>query len=50
VVALIRMAAEGGGSAPLDGAHGAQVREGQPMGLSIRRAVLTEDVRQLRPA
>ncbi len=47
-VALILMAAESSGSAPLDGAQGPQMSEGQPMGLSISRAVLTEDFRHLR--
>ena len=48
MVALILMAAQGGGSAYLDGAHDPQMMAGQPMGFSIRRAVLTEDIRHLR--
>jgi hypothetical protein len=50
VVALILMAAKDCGSANLDGAHDPQMVAGQPMGFSIRRAVLTEDVRHLRAA
>jgi len=45
VVALILMASQGSGSAYLEGAHDPQGMAGQPMGLSIRRAVLTEDFR-----
>ena len=48
VVALIPMAAQGRGSADLDGAHGPQMMAGQPVGLSISRAVLTEDFRHLQ--
>ena len=48
-VALVRMAAKGSGSAYLDSAHDTQMVAGQPMGFSIRRTVLTEDVRHLRP-
>jgi hypothetical protein len=48
VVALIFMAAEGSGSAYLDGAHDPPLVAGQPMGFSISRAVLTEDFRHLQ--
>ena len=50
VVALIRMAAQGSGSAFLDGAHGPPLVAGESMGLSINRAVLTEDIRHLKAA
>ena len=50
VIALILMAAKDSGSAYLDGAHDPQMIAGQPMGFSIRRAVLTEDVRHLKAA
>jgi len=50
VVALILMAAKDRGSADFDGAHGPPIIAGQPMGFSIRRAVLTEDVRHLKAA
>ena len=50
VVALILMAAKDSGSAYLDGAHDPQMTAGQPMGFSICRAVLTEDVRHFRAA
>ena len=43
------MAAEGGGAAGLDGAHGAALGAGQRMGLPIRRAMGAEDVGQLHP-
>ena len=48
VVALILMAAQGRGSADLDGAHDPQMMAGQAVGLSISRAVLTEDFRHLQ--
>jgi hypothetical protein len=48
VVALILMAAQGSGSAYLDGAHDPQMIAGQPMEFSISRAVLTEDLRHLK--
>ena len=48
VVALIFMAAKHRGSADLDGAHDPQRIAGQPMGFSIGRAVLTEDLRNLK--
>src|SRR5512135_135401 len=48
VVALIFMAAQGSGSANLDSAHDPQHIAGQPMGFSISRAVLTEDIRHLK--
>jgi hypothetical protein len=44
------MAAKDRGSAYLDGAHDPQMVAGQPMGFSIRRAVLTENVRNLGAA
>jgi len=50
VVALILMAAQGGGSADLDGTHGPQMIAGQFMGFSVFRAVLTEDIRHLGTA
>jgi hypothetical protein len=50
VVALILVAAKDGCSADLDGVHGPPIIAGQPMGFSIRRAVLTEDVRHLKAA
>jgi len=50
VVALILMATKDSGSAYLDGAHDPPIIAGQPMGFSIRRAVLTEDVRNLKAA
>jgi hypothetical protein len=50
VVAFILMAAKDSGSAYLDGAHDPQMIAGQPMGYSIRRAVLTEDVRHFKAA
>ena len=49
LVALIFMAAQGSGSAALDGPHDPPVNAGQPVGLSISRAVLTEDIRHLQP-
>ena len=48
VVALIPMATQNRGSAYLDGAHDPQMMAGQPMGFSIGRAVLTEDIRNLK--
>jgi hypothetical protein len=48
MVALIPMAAQGSGSAYLDGVHDSQGIAGQPMGFSIGRAVLTEDLRHLK--
>ena len=50
VVALVLMAAKGSCSAYLDGAHDPQMITGQLMGFSIRRTVLTEDVRHLKAA
>jgi hypothetical protein len=50
VVALILMAAQDRRSAYLDGAHDPQMVAGQLMGFSIRRTVLTEDVRHLKTA
>ena len=50
VVALVLMAAQGRGSADLDGAHNPQIIAGQPMGFSIGRAVLTENIRNLKAA
>ena len=48
VIALIFMASKNRGSTDLDGAHDSQRIAGQPMGFSIGRAVLTEDLRNLR--
>jgi hypothetical protein len=48
VVALIFMAAKGRRSADLDSVHNPQLIARQPMGLSIDRAVLTEDLRHLK--
>ena len=48
VVALIPMAAQECGSAYLDGAHDPQMIARQPMGFSISRAVLTENIRNLK--
>ena len=48
VVALIFMAAKDRGSAYLDGAHDPQLIAGQPMGFSVGRAVLTENIRNLK--
>ena len=48
VVALIFMTSQDGGSTDLDGAHDSQRIAGQPMGFSIGRAVLTEDLRNLK--
>ena len=48
VVALIFMASQDRSSTDLDGAHDSQRIAGQPMGFSIGRAVLTEDLRHLR--
>lgn len=50
VVALILMATQDSGSAYLDGAHNPQIIAGQPMGFSIGRAVLTENIRNLKAA
>ena len=50
VIALILMTAQDRGSAYLDGAHDSPIIAGQPMGFSIRRAVLTENVRNLKAA
>jgi hypothetical protein len=44
VVAPIFMAAQDRGSAYLDGVHDPKLLAGQPMGFSISRAVLTEDL------
>jgi hypothetical protein len=48
MVALIFMATQGCGSAYLNGAHDPQMITGQPMGFSIGRAMLTEDIRNLK--
>ncbi len=48
VVTLIFMAAQDRGSAELDGAHDSQRIAGQPMGFPIGRAVLTEDLCNLK--
>jgi len=50
VIALILMTAQDRGSAYLDGAHDSPIIAGQPMGFSIRRAVLTENIRHLNAA
>src|SRR4030043_1045556 len=50
MVALIPRRARGSGSAYLDGAHDPQMIAGQPMGFSIGRAVLTENIRNLKAA
>ena len=50
VVALILMTAKDSGSAYLDGAHDTQMIAGQPMVFSIRRPVLTKDVRHFKTA
>ena len=48
MVAPVLMTAQGSGSAYLDGAHDPQLLAGQPMGFSIGRAVLTENIRHLK--
>jgi hypothetical protein len=48
VVTLIPMATQGSGSAYLDGAHDPQMIARQPMRFSISRAVLTENIRNLK--
>jgi hypothetical protein len=48
VVALIFMTAEERSSADLDGVHDLKLIAGQPMGFSIGRTVLTEDLRHLK--
>ena len=48
VIALILMAAQDRGSAYLDGTHDPQLIARQPMGFSIGRAMLTEDLRHLK--
>jgi len=50
VVTLIFMATQDCGSADLDSAHDPKLIAGQPMGFSIGRAVLTEDLRNLKAA
>jgi hypothetical protein len=50
VVALIFMAAEDRGSAYLDGVHNPQIIAGQPMGFSIGKAMLTENIGNLKAA
>jgi hypothetical protein len=50
MVALIPMATQGCGSAELNGAHDPQMIAGQPMGFSIGRAMLTENIRNLKAA
>lgn len=49
VVARTLMPAKSSGSAYLYGAHDPPIIAGQPVCFSIRRAVLTEDVRHLKP-
>ncbi len=48
VVALVFMTTQGCSSADLDGTHDSKLIAGQPMRLSIGRAVLTEDLRHLQ--
>ena len=48
-VADVAMAAERGGAAGRDGAHGAALGAGQRVGGAIRRAMGAEDVGQLHP-
>ena len=48
VIALILMAAQGSGSAYLQGAHDPQMMAGQRMGFSISGTVLTEDFRHFQ--
>jgi len=50
VVTLIFMATQDCGSADLDSVHDPKLIAGQPMGFSIGRAVLTEDLRNLKAA
>lgn len=50
MVALISMATQDGGSTDHDGAHDPKLLAGQPMGFSIGRAVLTEDLSDLKAA
>ena len=46
-ITSVPVAAQDGSPAHLDGAHDPPLRTGQPMGCSVRRTVLTEDVRHL---
>jgi hypothetical protein len=48
MIALIPMATQGSSSAYLDGVHDPQLIAGQVMGFSISRAVLTENIRNLK--
>jgi len=48
VVALVLMTTQGSCSAELDGVHDPQMIAGQLLGFSIRKAVLTENVRNLQ--
>jgi hypothetical protein len=48
MVTLVFMTPQDRGSAYLDGTHDPQLIAGQPMGVSISRAVLTEDLRNLK--
>jgi len=50
LVTLIFMTAQECGSAYFDGAHDPQMMARQPMGFSISRTVLTEDIRHLKAA
>ena len=50
MIALIFMTTRGCSSAEFDGAHDSKLIAGQPMGFSIGRAVLTEDLRNLKAA
>jgi len=48
-VALQSVAAEGGCAAPLDGAHGAKLTSGKPMGLPVARPVTAMSASSTRP-
>ncbi len=48
LLALVDVSPQCGSSADLDGVHGAQVSEGELMGVSVRGAVSAEDVGHLR--
>ena len=50
VIAFILMPAQDRGPACLDGAHDPPIIPAQPVCFSVRRAVLTEDVRNLKAA
>jgi hypothetical protein len=48
VAASFDMAAEGGGAAGLDGAHGLELFERERVAVAVRLAVLPEDIGQLK--